>query len=153
MPTGTCGITTSSMVQFQKKNKLVKPRRRAHGMAFRVCFHGNWEHVLSRSPFARTETGHESLDRGAPQPGGPPVVKAALVPLHFHAPPGKRREKSWRVEATGSLHVPKTLRSSIRRRRRAHRIICLRLFDVLLSFLFHDCLERCAERRCAERCA
>ena len=35
------------------------------------------------SPFARTETGHESLDRGAPQPGGPPVLKAALVPFAF----------------------------------------------------------------------
>ena len=93
------------MVQIQKENKLVKPRRRAHGMDFRVCFHGNWELVLSRSLFARMETGNESLDRGAPQPGGPPVVKAALVPLHFHVPPGKRKESSWQVEATGSLQV------------------------------------------------
>ena len=123
MPTGTFGITTSSMVQIQKENKLVKPRRRAHGMDFRVCFHGNWELVLSRSPFARTETGHESLDRGAPQPGGPPVLKAALVPLHFHAPPGKRKENSWQVEATGSLQVPNSIRVNGRRRRRAHRVM------------------------------
>ena len=71
------------MVQIQKENKLVKPMRRAHGMDFRVCFHGNWELVLSRSLFARMETGNESLDRGAPQPGGPPVLKAALVPFAF----------------------------------------------------------------------
>ena len=73
--------------------KCAKHETEATGSRYglRVCFHGNWELVLSRSLFARMETGNESLDRGAPQPGGPPVVKAALVPLHFHVPPGKRR--------------------------------------------------------------
>ena len=67
---------------------------------------------LHMSPFAYMETGNESLDRGAPQPGGPPVVKQLsfrCISMHHRVRDGGRipLTASAYAAATGSLRTYK----------------------------------------------
>ena len=71
-----------------KDFKSAKSRRRAHDCrsqraATRIS-------LILMSHFADMENWSKSLGKGAPRPGGPLAVKAALAPFFFHVPPGMR---------------------------------------------------------------